>query len=262
MHGKVETITPAIARRFLESNGCNRPISRMTITFLRSEIAAGRWRCNGEPFIVSNTDRLLEGQHRCHAIIMENKSIEAMVVRGVPDDAFDSMGQGKRRSVSDVLAMRKESNTSVLAGSIAWVESFGRGLAPRLTILSHAESLEILEKNPGLRASVALLRKKSKGLLSPSLLCAAHYLASKIDAVEADYFFESLVTGFDLSDGCPILALRERLIANAASKAKLNSNYIARLVIKAWNLCRHGKQAKRISIPDSGYDRDAFEPMV
>jgi hypothetical protein len=61
-----------------------------------------------------------------------------------------------------------------------------------------------------------------------------------------------------LEEESPWYILRERLVANSLSKAKLTKPYMMALCIKAWNIARRGGKAKLVRWREKG---DSAEPF-
>jgi hypothetical protein len=84
-----------------------------------------KWKLNGEPFIFSGKDNLLNGQNRCFALLRAEKlrkqdperykkygvrgpiKIPALIVRGVLDSSADTIDQGAARTNADVIFREK-----------------------------------------------------------------------------------------------------------------------------------------------------------
>ena len=76
-------LTPKLAKELLLCNFDNRPISIKRVESFAADIRDGRWEFNGETIIVADTGEMNDGQHRCHAVIMADKSIPTLLVKGV-----------------------------------------------------------------------------------------------------------------------------------------------------------------------------------
>lgn len=84
----IETITPGIAKKYLEANTQNyRNLNRSRMLCYASEMSAGCWQINGEPIIFDEEGTLKDGQHRLAAILYSGETLPIMVVRGVPKGA-------------------------------------------------------------------------------------------------------------------------------------------------------------------------------
>lgn len=234
-----ETITPKKAAEWMTHNEGNRPMRKNHVTKLSEAIKRDEWKLNGESIKFNCNGRLIDGQHRLQAIILSGRSIQSYVVRGLPNDAFDSIDQGAARGLSDVFARNGEVNCALLAGAVRWYgiladrKNFKNGYTP-------AQAKETIEKNPELRASVKRFaaNRNLKGLMHGSIAAALHYLFSRKDQTLADLFFDGLFSGEGLRKSDPVYLLRERLIGNMGSVAKLGRETIAALTVKAWNATR------------------------
>ena len=240
-----EVITPEVAQYYLKGNVKNRRLSAKRVANLADEIKSGRWQLNGES-IKFNGEKLLDGQHRLNAVVVSELPIETLVMRGVSEDAFETIDTGKKRTGADVLGISGEKNAAVLAASLGIVHRHENGRIKDHQSISHGELRETLERHPGLRHSVKVYAKRN-GLVQPSIAAALHYLFSKKDARIADEFFQKLLTGCDLAPGDPVLALREKLMKHALSKAtKLSPKAVMALVVKAWNATRRNLRLTRL----------------
>lgn len=255
-----KTITPSLASEWLRTNSRNRPVKDHHVRYLAGEMTAGRWQENGET-IKKNGDKLLDGQHRLLACVRAGVPFRSLVVEGLNDSVFMSIDGGVGRSGSDTLSVMGEKNTKRLAAALSIVESYFTGtMGPKRKKFSNLQIEDLLLKHPGIRASVNLQLVSSK-LAPPATMAAFHYLFSQKDKAMADEFIEKVLKGHNMTPGDPACAMRERLIRNSLDKAKLEPDYIAALLIKAWNATRGGQQIKSLSFRDRGEQREAF-PLI
>ncbi len=61
-------VTPFMAAKLLENNQVNRKRSEGHIKFLAKQMSAGNFKLTGETVKISTDGKLLDGQHRLHAI--------------------------------------------------------------------------------------------------------------------------------------------------------------------------------------------------
>lgn len=73
LQGKVETITPDMAREYLKSNSMNRPLNDRTVNLYAQEMRTGNWKLNGEAICFGKNGALLNGLHRLYAIVKSGK---------------------------------------------------------------------------------------------------------------------------------------------------------------------------------------------
>lgn len=235
---KIETWTPAKARKQLELNRDNRPLSDNWVLRLAAAMESGEFLCNGETIKIATDGTLKDGQHRLHAIVASGVTVRILTVRNLPLDCFDTIDQGKRRQGGDLLARRGEKNANLLSAGCTWVwkylhgqmSSNGIGSRPRTTQIP-----SILDAHPGLRDSVPFAREAG-ALLAGGITCSAHYLFSKSDQERSNRFFDQLCSGEGLTKTKGVYQFRERMIQNKGATAKLGPAYIYAMLIKAFNV--------------------------
>jgi hypothetical protein len=269
---RLETLTPRKAAEDFEHKSPNRPVSESYARFLADAIEEGRFVVNGETLKFLEDGALIDGQHRCLAVIMANKAIKTFVTRGLTAenfngfDVFDTIDIGRRRTVGDVFSKHGENNARSVAAAVGWlwrhergIMAGGRGQTPR-----HDQAVETLKNHPGIRESVT----KTHGLkrLGPqSIFAAFHYLFSEKDPQAADDFCSALVTGENLSKSSPatsgLYLLRGRLHDNQTGKAKLTYQEISALTIKVWNAIRNKTVLKQLGWRRTG-DRPEDFPEI
>lgn len=260
MIAELKTITPEWAKKILdEKNAGNRAMSRLHVDTLAKEISKGRWKVNGDT-ICLNGNKLIDGQHRLAAVVQSGISIQAFVIEGLPSDVFDTKDIGKRRSPGDTLGVRGEQNANRLAACLVMIDKYMTGRVDKSATYSNTEIEELLQKYPEARDSIQIAHAK-KGVLTPSVLDSCHYLFSRKDLNLADEFVQKITYGTGLQEGEPWYVLRERLVRNTLSKAKLQKPYLMALCIKAWNFARSGKTVRYLRWREEGNATEAF-PVI
>lgn len=232
--GEIQTISPAVAARWLERNTSNRPLNNNWIADLSAAMTRGEWMENGEAIKFSNTGALLDGQHRLKAVVRSGVTIKARVEFGLPDAAFITLDRGKKRNLSDALAMQGEENTHVLAAATALLWAWDNGIE-KASRATPVQLLEYFENScDGLSQSVRASWRAQR-IIQGSIVVALHFRFSKFSRRLADEFMELLGSGENMDKTHPVFVLRERLFADRLSKARLPRNEITAMVINAWN---------------------------
>jgi len=258
MYSKFTSVTPAQATEWLDTkNAHNRPLSISTIERYTQEMKAGRWVHNGSSIVFGKSGNLLNGQHRLKACVAANKSFDTLIVWGIEDSAFDTIDDGNKRSLADVLAIKGEHNFRLLSTGVRflWVYATGqietrdlrRGVIATKPLLE-----ETLRKHPGLRQSTkyySLLKSRPGGMLIPSgMAIGLHYLFSLVNEQKADQFFSIVQSGIGLEEGHPILALRARLISGKVeSSSNLTDPAIYFYVVTTWNAFAADQPLRRLA---------------
>lgn len=219
-----------------------RAISRANLTKITDCIREGRFVLNGESIIISESGRLLNGQHRIHGVINSGTGIWTVLVTGVPDEYFSTIDGGKSRNFADILTINKDVNANNLASSVSRLAEYmqdasqlGSGYP-----FSNAELFAVREISPDLVDSVRLSLHLSS-VIAPSRFAWLHYLAKDTCSHKLEEFMVGLKTGEMLPADSPIYLLRARLVANRSAKAKLKGRELFALLIKAWNAHLEGK---------------------
>ena len=118
MQTKVELITPEIARVYLAQNCGNRKVSKYMVNMYSEAMKRGEWMLNGESIKFDVDGNLIDGQHRLHALIEANISLELLVVRGLQRSAFKTLDVGKKRTAGDCLSIEGIANYNTVAAIV------------------------------------------------------------------------------------------------------------------------------------------------
>lgn len=193
---KVETITPEIAREYLKHNTNNiRRMSRLDINNYARAIMRGQWQLNGETIVFGENGVLQDGQQRLAAVVVANKPIQCLVVRGIKDDVT-VRDVGKRRTDSERAKSRGvDASASVIAAANIIVNRFS-GQRDRMAVDDYVDS-NISELNRAERAV------GNGGHNAPSIVAAYLMLRTKtMTFYEVELFFRLAYDfGFTCADG-------------------------------------------------------------
>tara|TARA_R110000868_G_scaffold395488_2_gene667237 strand:- start:180 stop:959 length:780 start_codon:yes stop_codon:yes gene_type:complete len=239
---QVRNVDKFAAAAFLESSQGNRPISRTTVDSYAAAMRRGEWLLNGEGIQFDADGNLLNGHHRCHAIIKSGVAIQALVVEGCDKESFKTFDGGKKRGTGDMLAIKGELNAIKLA---AVARAYAMLQEPKKPggDFTPTVVMDCLDKHPELRYWTQ--KQVGNGVLKrfPSLLSAIAAAASEKygnDVVEV--FFDKLATGIGLQKGDPALLLRERFLNLSDKKMRMQHNMSTGLIVKAINAHIKGKK--------------------
>lgn len=239
------TVRPKMAEVMLGWNTQNRPVSEGTVKKYAAVMRAGRWQYTGETVIFSKS-RLMNGQHRLQACVASGAPFDVMVVFGAPDPAFAYMDVGKTRTASNIFAIHGVPSNAIMAAAIHWVLGYEAGSiahAYKGMGRDHAELYEGYLKHPKLQDSawVAHLFAKLR-VVSPSMMCAIHYICARKSQAEADAFFRKVAEGIGFSGKKdPAYKLHKTFIDRAVAQELLGRKASAAITIKAWNASRLGR---------------------
>lgn len=258
----IETITPAVASKMLLQNTHNRPLSRATVRLYSEAMQRGEWDGHSQ-IVFSENGELLDGQHRLAAVVDSGVTITAVVLRGAPTGAQETIDTGKKRSFANVLTLRGEQNATSVAASTRFVQRAMQGDLRNNKPATNKQLLAVLDEHPGIRdfATFPGLKQLPKiGIGIPmSVACGSRYLFSLVDGEDAEAFFAALASGADLQPGSPILALRQKLEQTRIASGTVTSPAtVAAWVIKAWNAWRRGDQMFKLQWRVGGANPEPF----
>jgi len=146
---KVETITPIMAKQLLEVNDHNRKVSPANVLKIEEALISGEWQVSGQTIIISESGRLLDGQHRIHAVLNTGISMEHLVCRGIKDEAFKVIDTGKNRSGGDVLSIVGVVKGTKISNSIKLMDAYENKHMTRATKLSNTEIVSRYKSDAG-----------------------------------------------------------------------------------------------------------------
>jgi hypothetical protein len=246
-------LTPELAAEWLRTNHCNRPLNNKKIEQYSKAIAAGKFPNIGQPIIFGTSKRMLNGQHRCHAVVKTGVAIEVSVARGVEDRFMPLIDAGTSRSLRDVLVIEGWTPWLARVGATAarYAMAFEAGVKIN-TEISNDAGRDYVFDHPDLMGSVEFIASLPRfpAPVPHSLAAFVHYLFRAVvdeSSDEADQFIRQFWTGEDLSANDIILQLRNRLIARTMSGHSVRPEDMAGAIIRVWNSVRIGRPIKYVN---------------
>lgn len=246
---RLETITPAMAKKYLEKNTRNRHLNEARVLQMARALKEGKWKLNGDAIRFDKNGNLVDGQHRLTACYLSGISLKTWVVRNLDEDVFDTIDQGKKRTASDILSVDGIAYGSRISAGARAIYDYldgmpvkgGKQTANTLTNIEVAalvknEIPELIDMGYSMFSD-----KRVKILLPAGPALAVYWLTTQIDEDKSQEFFDKLRTGENLKGDSPILVLRNRLMAHRGSEAKVPVRHLFSWTIKAWNAFYSGK---------------------
>jgi hypothetical protein len=251
----IETITPAIAAKMLEANTGNRPLTKAIVERYTSDIKSGNWANDGSPIRFARCGRLLDGQHRLNAVVNAGVAIDAVVMRGLDDDAFKTMDTGKARGGADILGIAGYKNFAVASAiANAWINynrSGNPGYKGGADKVRNAEILEVYEANPEIAEASSFYagNKWIRSHLTTSMMGVLYVAACKRGERGIMLrFFNELINPTTLAIGTPIMPLRDRLLEDKGARDKMTKAMQGAYLFKAYRAYRDGRTIKHLKI--------------
>lgn len=249
---KFEAITPARAAELLKTNTANRPISLPHLNSLVKQMQSGAFKETGQTIQIGASGCLLDGQHRLSAIVRAGVTISFLVVYGVPDEVFDVLDQGRRRSPGDVLAVAgfsQSGHRAAIARMIMGFRSNTLASAVSASRVSPAEVLAFCEETDLTYAlTVGKRYAEAFPMIPRSEWAFLGFVLQEIDPYLVDSFLTDLATGANLPAKDVVLGVRNRIISAAGSALRLPAQQRFSLIFKAWNRCRTNRREGMVKI--------------
>lgn len=211
------------------------------ISRLAEEMKAGRWRLSNDA-VMRICGKLGNGQHRLRAVVLSGKPQKFIVLETEDEELYKLVDCGLRRTVAD--SMQLTSYAQDISAMAGWVVRHdtgtlcpssnqtrkGRALVTRGLVMQYIEdNLDVLQLQATFCANLYTASRVAPVSLTGSVL----HLASRkqADARKAEEFIEKLYTGESHNDAA--YDMRQRLIRDKSSRAKLPKSYVFGLLIKS-----------------------------
>lgn len=217
-------VTPADARRYLDTMHANRSESRLEVAILSDVLKEGQWYGGISPVFFDDKDCPWDGQHRFEAVIKTGLPAYMLFIRGVREEEAEYIDTGRKRTYADSLRIRgvpDYKRRSVVSRHLALYAKYGiEGIrTPASLALTPAEKdawVDAPGMSEAIKAGEALARavKANPAYAAYAVFRTVH--GEVPDGIDADGFWEKVRSGANLSDLDPALTLRNQLLAGKA----------------------------------------------
>ena len=210
------------------------------------DMDSGNWMDEGTPFRFDENGYMIDGQHRCLAVIKSGMTIPfpVIVIRNVQEAAIQKIDRGATRSMRDILKIATGSSRHSKAGEIA---------AFKLRVIEGRRAVtdtEIVNKTLGTPSYlwvVEALPESVRGVTIASVKLALAEMWER-DHVKASSFAKSLVDGAGLDYGNPVLTLRNYLLNNKPTASNRAETY--KKTVSACKAYLEGKSRSKLYAQD------------
>lgn len=261
MKAEIITLTPELAKEFLNNNIGNRDLKPIKNHYA-SQMKSGGWKENGEPIIIDVNGTIKDGQHRLHAVIEANYTYKCALISGVDPNVMDTIDTGTNRSLPDVLkfngfnccplisgiiksVLKHKNNTVALnrSGRDRWsvTNSIGLDYANK-----HKEGLRKIAKEAS-----SLYKRQGVVLLTASHIAFfLHTLAESFEYGATHIEFMKGIMGITADSSSCTHYVYRKLLHATSNKTTLKPMYKFNLIIKAWNIyAKEDYPVSRMSVP-------------
>jgi hypothetical protein len=207
----VETVTPAMAKLWLETSQGNRTLKKQRIDLEANEMREGRWLPTNQGIGFDINGHLIDGHHRLEAVIKAGVSVQMLVVRGLPPKAKEVIDLNVVRSYGDIYKLKTQAGNPerlVAAAKIVILLEEG-GASPKNRHLGYPEIEAVIEREA---AAFTWARQWFRNRVMPMSALGAMIFAWPVAPEMVAAFVGQVSTGEGLSKGSPALALRNLLM--------------------------------------------------
>lgn len=274
MEYKTIDITPEIAREWLDSMPAyQRKPAKGTVAEYAKDMAAGRWvEGTGDAFRFNKLGQMIDGQHRCLAVIESGVTIKGVVIEGLDDEVFLVLDRGRKRAASDTVTAPNSQVRAAMAKSLVLLNEG----APVKSVLAHApsgsggravsatEAAEVANSNEALLGDLVRMHQKMRAAHGGSFPTAVMTLL-------AAYAQENHGTLDVLSGYCDELVkpVQDRVMVCTMARERANNYRTVRgksknlpllaIHVLAYKAFFEGKEPKVIQISSITKDPDALK---
>ena len=255
---QITQVTPAMARAWLTHNTHNRNLAETVVARYHADMIEGRWQFAADPIRFDTTGRLLDGQHRLHALATcpDTVTIPLLIVTKLPAETQKVMDQGRKRTAGQQLGLFGVKDANVVAAAVRLLLAHDSGLLFRaqglqVNTITTTRIQEWVADNAALveQASAVPGYRVSTCPTSVSF-CAALMFIQHIGTEPTIEFFRLLHAG--TAEGHPINALDRRLRRIKDYKLKMSSRELLALFIQAVNAWLEGRSLTKLQVPRGG----------
>lgn len=200
-------LTPALAKLFYDERARNRVIVRTHVNRLAAAMQRGEWKVTHQGLAFNKDGKLLDGQHRCQAVIKSGVTIRILVTWNVPDEAMDVMDTGVTRKAHQQLQIAGTANANYIQ---AWA-NVARRVAQRKSDPITTDELRqyMVENAEAIEWALALPRK---GPLRYGYLTGLFVFAYPMGHPQIAELAEKVESGIGLQSNDPALGIRRLVL--------------------------------------------------
>lgn len=253
----VEMLTPELALSYINKNSRNRNINREHVKFISDAIRAGDFMFTGESIKFDNKGRMIDGQHRCLAVVDTGATVPVVVVRGLVPDVQYVIDTGKSRTAAESLEFDGvTSNTSTVAAAARTAIQWENGLLRKITKsphpgrrISNVEIKNWVSVNSDIHeaASIGRMTARSSNLI-PAPTAFAAFLLRKIDVDQTSLFFADIAGMRTEGPGDPVNALIRRLQTAKDRREDMHGAHYLYFIFRTWNARRDGETYSQLKL--------------
>lgn len=248
-------VDPEMAREMLAHNENNRNLRPAVVSSYARDMVNGDWMPTAETVKFDWHGRLIDGQHRLHAVIEAATPVPLTVARGLQPEAQTVLDMGARRTASDALAWNglKVYNTTIAAvARLATAYDAGviKNAASDVSVkVTNSEVLSWVERNPLVTEAAALAHQVSPGIgstPSPTAFVALKFM--ELDVDDAIEFLRSTAEFKTEGRNDPRATLIATFNRMSRERSRPRPATQISMFFRAWNAWREGRSITKLPL--------------
>lgn len=262
----VINVTPAVAKRWLKNNTINRRLHHGKVSQYARAMAAGQWTVSNDDICFDPDGRLLNGQHRLHAVIQSDCTVVMTIKRNVPTEAMRHMDRGTKRTYAQQLTFAGEKHAALLGSVLNQAYQLHQGWthAPSNAV-GDVDMDAFLDEHPDIRISVGVADKlKGKINCPPTAIAVAHWFIIGVETTGvATRYLQQVGTPVNEPEGSAVLAVASRLNTVARQSQRYDTKNYVYLLLKGWNYYAGNKSVRMLNMQPKGlFQLPAVQPWT
>lgn len=241
----MEYVTPDMALDWLtaETNCGNRKLKPAVVRKYARDMRANNWLFNGDTLKFDWNGKLLDGQHRLHAVVELDHPVQFLVVRGLNPDAYAAIDTGARRTAGDMMQHIGSKHSAAAAAAAKVLHWYLTGQTEFNVMHTTSELVATYRAHPKLEAHVAQydnseFRKKLR--VGAAWPVVAYLVSEHAPELWAE-FAGPVASGIGLQKGDPRHTFREWLLNRLQGRRPARNDERFNIICKAWNAFVDGR---------------------
>jgi hypothetical protein len=246
-------VTPELAEQWLAHSEVNRPSRRRKVAEFARDMTAGHWMPTAESVKFNTRERMIDGKHRCLAVIASGVTVRMVIARNVEDAAQRVMDSGSARTPADTLHIEGHASAATLAAVARRVVALQRGqnVKALMTGITKSEIYDFVASHPEVKDAIEIAVRYSK-LLAPmpsSTIGVAAYLIAEVNGYDvADEFFNAAAEKVGLSAGDPVLAMCNCFAEYFRLRRAMPQQGQLSVIIRCFNTRVRGRPLRQVKV--------------
>jgi hypothetical protein len=242
-------VTPGLALALLELNVSNRRLHQDRVEMFAQDMRNGDWHLNNQGIGIGRDRTLYDGQHRLWAVVKSGCTVPMSFTAGILEQARPTIDQGRPRTFGNVLQMFDGQPKGARIAS--WLRAINTLQTKCHAPMSHAVLRREIARYEG--SLGWFLLNEPKASYRRSAVIGALVYAHAVAPEQVESFARRYMTGANLAEGAPVLALRN-YVTEHDHRGPDSSRAVSLKTLKCVLAEIRGEQLSRLFPTEEGYE--------